>query len=425
MYKKFYFFLITILLLFTLASCGKQPYVLDAYAIVYEDKIPYLINGVEEKFSLSKYDYIVDDFNEYITVGKYKNGILLYGLIKKNGEEIIKPKYLWASVVRENKIVVTAKKQQQILNTNGKTLYKFPENVKSSSYFSDGFLLVEKDGKNTYMTDTFEILDYHFDYATPFKNGFACVGIIKDNQMKYGFLNTDGTMLEVDGESYPFDFVDSFENDLARVGFLNDAPSISATVGVNDYKFNYLKKDGSFLLADNKVENNGKSYTLEYAQNFSSDGIALIGYYQMIKESTFSVEKPYIQYFFIDTNGKIASTRINEGGMTGDSYFPGMAVCGVFRCRKRAVGAGAWKIYLTIFDEEKNIYTIDEFTDTDLTRNSTLSNTPPTEMTDFRISAYYYDSISIAKIRIANGKFGMINSAGSLVLDVKYDKIIY
>ncbi len=425
MYKKISFFLITFLLTMMITGCGKQTLLNDSYAIVYENGTPYLINEVEDKYSLAKYDYIVNDFNDYITVGKNKNGKLLYGFIKKNGQEVIKPKYLWASVMREEKAVVTTAKGQQIINAAGKVIYKFKDGTSSSSYFSDNYLLVEIDNKVTFLNSNFELLDLTFDYATPFQNGYACVGVFENNQMKYGYLRSDGTLLETPNGEFPFDFVDNFNMGLARVGYLNMSPAKETTPGVDNYLFNYLKEDGSLLLDDNKIILNEKSYILEYAQNFSPDGVALVGFYQMIKESTSAPLKPYIQYYFLNSNGKIASERINSGGMIGDLYFPGMLVGGTFRCRYRAMGAGAWKMYTATYNEDTDIYRIDVLEDTDLSNNPDLSNTPPTEMTNFRFSEYYSEDVSLAKIRISSGYYGLINSSGSLVLSVKYDKIIY
>ena len=82
-------------------------------------------------------------------------------------------------------------------------------------------------------------------------------------------------------------------------------------------------------------------------------------------------------------------------------------------------------MYTATYNEDTDIYRIDVLEDTDLSNNPDLSNTPPTEMTNFRFSEYYSEDVSLAKIRISSGYYGLINSSGSLVLSVKYDKIIY
>lgn len=298
-FKKFILLSIFLTISIFLMNCkkDKQPFLENTIALGYKDEIPVLINAKNETFSLEKYDSVTNVFGEYLTV-KLENK---YGFIDNTGKEIIEPVYDKAYLMKENKAVVVINNKYHIINNEGNIIYTFEDNITSSSYFSENFLIIEKitDNKHYYgylkfdpETSTFSILnnEINFEHCEKFYNGYAIIGSTKNDKMKYTFLTPTGEYLL---EGTYFDEARYFYNGLACVGEIK-----SVVVGnkmSEQMVYKYVKTDGSYLSRNKKV--------LEYhhATNFS-DKYALVGNYYY----SYSQEVYFKKYQIIDFSGGLA-----------------------------------------------------------------------------------------------------------------------
>ena len=186
-----------IIIVFTITSCGKNESIKNPIAIGYKNGIAYIINDAGDELSLEKYDKVADYFDAYIGV-KIDNK---WGFIKNTGEEITDIKYDRVCKMSENKAVVVEDSKTLIIDNSGKTLYTFSNGITSYSYFNENKLIIEKDGllgylEYNYSTSSFKILvEPTYNYADMFHEGFAAVGMFKDNKMKYSYLKEDGNLM--------------------------------------------------------------------------------------------------------------------------------------------------------------------------------------------------------------------------------------
>jgi peptidoglycan hydrolase-like protein with peptidoglycan-binding domain len=130
-----------------LIGCKNETYLDGAFAVVYKDNVPYLINKNFETLAIDKYDEIVPEFGEYLLVYNDDGNTREYGYIKNNGKEIIKPQYSSATIFSEGKAIVGLDNKLMIINMQNEVLYTFPSNIHSSKLFSEDMLVVEVDGK--------------------------------------------------------------------------------------------------------------------------------------------------------------------------------------------------------------------------------------------------------------------------------------
>lgn len=257
-------------------SCNKeqQPYIDNAFALGYQDGIPYLLNANNEKYSLEKYDEVINIFNDYLAVRK--DG--LYGYIDKTGKEIIKPQYTEAFPMKENKAVVKQGNSYLIIDNAGNKLYDFPEGIYSTSSFSENMLVIETiiDYNHVFGylkydadTNTFSILNDNlsWEYCASFVNEYGIVGKTIDEKMKYTYIKQDGTLLFND---LYFDEARYFYDNYACVGTLKKLTIGSRVTDQMFYKF--INPNGKYLTR-NRVD-------LEYhhATDFV-DGYAIVGKY--------------------------------------------------------------------------------------------------------------------------------------------------
>ena len=404
--KKLLLFTFISLLSIMLIGCSDETYLDGAFAVVYKDNVPYLINKNFETLAIDKYDEIVPEFGEYLLVYNDDGNTREYGYIKNNGEEMIKPQYSSATIFSEGKAIVGLDDKLMIINMQNEVLYTFPSNIHSSKLFSEDMLVVEVDGKFTYLTSSFEVLNASFDYAADFINGYAVVGNMVENKMQYGLV--DKTLKVVIPLEY--DFLDSYNDGYVRVGNIMDALK-------NEYTYQFMRLDGSFL-----TDKNGNVYTFDYALNFAN-GFALVGNYTVDE-----MYGTYKVYKFIDTNGEtpfiFKFTREGEGLY----YFNSLVKSGdtntlVSTYRFKSSGAGAWYV-IELYDGvlEAISFTVPEqFND----RKNLMYYRSPYEMTPFKFSTNYGPSSPLARVRIYTGEFGLVDATGTYVLPAEYDNLFY
>lgn len=404
--KKFILLTLISIFSFTLIGCKKQSYLDGSFAVVYQDDVPYLINKNFETYSLAEYDYIVPEFNEYLVVGIGNGDNRKYGFIKNTGEEIIKPKYASATIFSENKAIVELNNQLMIINPQNEVLYTFPDNMHSSKLYSEDMLVVEVDNKYTYLTSTFDTANKSYDYAGSFVNGYAVVGNLSGNSMKYGLIDQNfNVVIDLN-----YDFLDNYYDGFVRVGTIIDAKN-------NQYNYQFMRLDGSYLR-----NSNDQVLTVDYALNFSN-GYALIADYKT--EDTFGTFKAYK---YIDTDGNTPFIFNFKRSGEGLYYFDNLIKSGdtntlVGRYRYKVDGAGVWYV-LELYDGvlEEIPYTIPEkFQD----NKNYWRFTTPYEMTNFKFNSFYGDSSPLARVRIYTGEYGLVDSTGTYVLPAEYSFLFY
>lgn len=273
-----------IMLIIGISSCKKDEnlaYIDDAIAIVYANNTPYLINAKLETYNLAKYDWVDDNFDDYIIVKKDD----LFGFINRSGKEIIAPQYTNVYPMREGKALVTLNDKQFIIDTNGNKLYEFSDGVISNSYFSNNRLLVQKDnlyGYLIYDNNNFTLGDIKYSYASTYKDNYAVVGdyekeiiykvievydvegevhtevtdeidyIITKENLKFNYIDLDEHLLF---DEYQFDFADAFYDGWARVGNIGDiyaqpAGKRDTSKSTTGMIYSYINSDGEYLHLD-------------------------------------------------------------------------------------------------------------------------------------------------------------------------------
>ena len=403
--KKILFLIITAFLCLTLYGCNKVAYLDGCFAVVYKDDTPYLINKNFETFSLAKYDYIIPDFSEYLVVSVGSGGNEKFGFIKNNGEEIIKPSYDYATNFVDNKAIVTLDNKTMIINPKNEILFTFPTMMFSASTYSEDMLVVEYEGKYTYLDDNFQKQNVSFDYAGSFVNGYAVVGNIVDGSMKYGLIDKSMNMI-IDIQ---FDFLDNYYD-----GYLRCATAINAKN--NEYAYSFINLKGNYL------KNNGNVLTYDFALNFSN-GYALVANYD--SEELYGT---YKVYNYINNKGETPFhfnfRRIGEGlYYFNDLVYSGDTDTLVSNFRIKASGAGSWYV-LELYEntlEEISFIIPEEFAEKD----NVLYYKTPYDMSEFKFSSSYGDSSPLSRVRIYTGEYGLVDSTGTYILPAEYSFLFY
>ena len=403
--KKILFLIITAFLCLTLYGCNKVAYLDGCFAVVYKDDTPYLINKNFETFSLAKYDYIIPNFSEYLVVSVGSGDNEKFGFIKNNGEEIIKPSYDYATNFVDNKAIVTLDNKTMIINPKNEILFTFPTMMFSASTYSEDMLVVEYEGKYTYLDDNFQKQNVSFDYAGSFVNGYAVVGNIVDGAMKYGLIDKSMNMI-IDIQ---FDFLDNYYD-----GYLRCATAINAKN--NEYAYSFINLKGNYL------KNNGNVLTYDFALNFSN-GYALVANYD--SEELYGT---YKVYNYINNKGETPFhfnfRRIGEGlYYFNDLVYSGDTDTLVSNFRIKASGAGSWYV-LELYEntlEEISFIIPEEFAEKD----NVLYYKTPYDMSEFKFSSSYGDSSPLSRVRIYTGEYGLVDSTGTYILPAEYSFLFY
>lgn len=136
----------------------------------------------------------------------------LKGFINNSGEIIVPCKYETVRYFYYGRAIVREKKNSppQIINTNGELITD--KIFKSAADYRDGFSLVSYNGNMAYINTNGEILKTpsNLILSKSFHHGYA---IVKDPELGYNFINTDGNLIS---DKY-FKAVKKFGDDYAAV----------------------------------------------------------------------------------------------------------------------------------------------------------------------------------------------------------------
>lgn len=315
--------------LFTLSSCKKNNTLDNVIAIGYINEDIYLINKDNKSLCLDNYDLIQENLDTYMYVRKNN----LYGYININGQLIIKPSYDKAFAMKESKAVVVKDNKYFIINNKGKTIYTLPEGIISYSYFSNNKLLIEKDGKYSFLTyeeetNSFILPDeFLYDYACAYSDGYAVVGkeIIDENDntninIKYNYLNIDNNLLF---SEFKFDEADSFKNGFAKVGIFTKNVQVYYSTSSYYYKnvdlmvYKYIDTTGNYI----KDSETKQDLVCHYGTT-PSDGIITTAVYKILESSSTVKDGLYKSYSFYLTSGeKILESCFTFSSINNENVF--------------------------------------------------------------------------------------------------------
>lgn len=418
-------FLLLFLLLFLLVGCHTEKTFENGFAIVYKENKPYLLNSKNELYDLSNYDYLSSTFGQYMVVGNYKKKVMQYGYIDNSGNEIIKPQYDHAYPFSEGKAVVVKDDKYHIIDKDNNTLFTLPEGYASYSSFNDGFLIIEKDGKYTFLNSEYKICSDLYDSVENYNDGYALVINNVDNQLIFNYIDEKYELIFTD-QMNEYDFADSFYDGYARVGrYINDV-----------YYYSYINPNGQLL-----VDENGFSNFL-IAENFSNNhALCYNGIYYKTVGRNFRYAARFIDnkgnYYgydaFYDSNSSKISTNDSCGlEILSDIYFRAQVktfVNDYLVVKHKDEGAG----YTAIYKITNSIETGVQLEQIPLVYDSE-------ELTQFEISQYaypydmqlpvissYYESgkeTILTVVRIYTDKFAIVDADGNYIFPAIYDNII-
>lgn len=422
------FIILTVLLFIStfLTNCknNKQSYLENSIALGYKDNIPFLINSKNETYSLEKYDEVINVFGEYLTVKRDNK----YGFIDNTGKEIIKPIYDKAYIMKENKAVVVLDGTFHIIDNMGNIIYTFNNDICSTSYFSENFLVIEtiKDQIHYYgylkydvETNSFSILnnEINYDYCIKFYNGFGIIGQSIDGKMKYTYLTPTGEFLF---DNMYFDEARYFYGELACVG--ETKPVIISGNLSSQMMYKYIKTDGQYLARNKKI------LEYPYAADFSADHAIVGNYYY-----SYSQEVYFKKYQIIDTSGNsvfedplyYAGAGIDNEGAPANFWPTNLIEFGntyIFSVRTNG-SYGAWNVkyhkelsFLSIpmtFSEKDDVWLSELSKTLGVTKGSTSLaknySSSPYYMEQLRFSKYYSLDIPITCVRVfGSDDYGII-----------------
>lgn len=422
-------FLLIFLLIFMLCGCKTEKTFKDGFAIVYKDNIPYLLNKNNDLYELSEYDYLSSTFGEYMVIGNYKRKVLEYGYIDNSGNEIIKPQYEQAYPFAEGKAVVVEDSKYHIINKDNKILYTLPEGYASYSSFKNGYLIVEKGDKYTFLSSDFKLCDTLFDSVENFSDGYALVITNTDNKLTYNYINQQYQLIFTDQMS-SYDFADSFYEGYARVGrYIGDI-----------YYYSYINPKGEKL-----TDENGYSDFL-IAENFSNNhALCYNGVYYKTVGRNFRYAPRFInnrgEYYEYDDFYAVNISKISTSNSCGteilsDLYFKSQVktfVNDYLVVKHYDEGAGYSALYKiteypvdgspSIFDLEKIKLVLDQ---EDLSQFEKSQYASPYDMRLPIISKFYEPGKEtlLTVVRIYTDKFAIFDANGNYIFPAIYDNII-
>lgn len=421
--------LLILLFVFLLCGCKTKNDFKNGYAIVYKDNSPYLLNKANELYDLSEYDYISSTFGEYMVVGKYKNQELKYGYIDNSGNVVIKPQYDQAYPYADGRAVVVKDNEYHIIDHNNEILYTLPNGYSSYSSYKDGFLMIEKDGKYSFLSSDYKICPLSFDSVENFNDGYALVINNIENKLVYNFIDKDYKLIftnQLEG----YDFVDSFYDGYARVGRLIDGT----------YYYSYVNSKGEKLTDELGIQN------FLIAENFSNNHALC---YNGVYYSTVGTKFRYAPRF-INNEGKyydyddfyslnISSVNINDDcgvEILSDFYFKAqnkVFVKDYLVVRHIDEGAGYSSLFkINEYKDSKNnpFYDLEKvklvYDNKELSQFEVGQYTSPYDMKLPVVSKFYEPGVEtvLTIVRIYSDKFAIVDAEGKYIFEAIYDNII-
>lgn len=412
MKKTSLFILLFILLL--LSSCQKKTDFKNAFAIVYQDGIPYLLNADGEQFSLEKYDEVNDEFGEYIIVKKYHKQKLLCGYVDRSGKEIIKPQYEMAYPFSEGLAVVVKDGKYKLINTKNETVYTFDNDVYAYGSFVNGFLKVEVNGKYTFMDKNYKIASISYDTLENFQEGYALCSKVEDGIRRYRFIDTNYSEILLN-ELNGYDFVDNFYDGWARI-----RKNISGT----EY-YSFINAKGEIL------EDSEGNSLYEDANNFHS-GLALVftgKYYHKIEGS----DVVYYSYRYIASDKSYPGFSYRDSRATAKNQVLSKMMfsdfVGDYMCIKMITsGAGYYELYKNEPEDGKATFVnVKLKTDNEeLSISERDSYTTPYDIQYLKYTPYYENGKQTILLvtRVYSDAYGIVTMDGNYIFDAIFERVI-
>lgn len=407
-------FLILLFVLLLLTSCKQKTNFKDAFAIVYQDGIPYLLNADGEKLSLAEYDDVNDEFGEYIIVRKYQKQKLLCGYIDRSGNEIIKPQYEMAYPFSEGVAVVVKDGQYKLINTKNETVYTFDNDVFAYGTFVNGFLKVEVNGKYSFMDKNYQIASISYDTLENFQDGYALCSKIVNGVRKYSFIDTNFNEI-LTNELAAYNFVDNFYDGWARV---------KKVVGGVEY-YSFINDKGEIL-----TDENGDSL-FEDANNFHN-GLALIFTgkpYHKIEGS----DVVYYSYRYIASDQTYPGFSYRDSRVTNKNQCLSKMIFSDFvgdymYVKMITSGAGYYELYKNEPEDGKPTFTKIKLQtkNEELTISERDSYSTPYAIEYLKYTPYYENGVDTILLvtRVYSDAYGIVTMDGYYIFDAIFERVI-
>ncbi len=420
--------LVIFLLIFLVCGCKAENEFNNGFAIVYKGNTPYLLNKNNDLFDLSEYDYISDTFGEYMVVGNYKNKTLKYGYIDNSGNVAIKPQYDRAYPYSEGRAVVVKDNKYIIIDKDNNELYTLPEGYSSYSSFKNGYLIIEKDCKYTFLNDKYEICPLLFDSVENFNEGYALVINNNNNVLSYNYINEKYELIFTN-ELNEYDFADSFYDGYARIGrYVGDT-----------YYYSYINPKGELLTDEDGFDK------FLIAENFSSNhALCYNGVYYTTVGRKFRYSLRFLDNTgkYYDYNDFYATYAPNpyESNDCGteilkDFYFKSLSksfVNNYLVVKNFDEGAGYCSLFkVTEYSDSNNkFYDLEKtklvYASDKLSQFEMGQYTSPYDMRLPIISNFYEPGTEtlLTVVRIYSDKFAIVDANGNYIFEAIYDNII-
>lgn len=400
--KKILGCLYALIIILGITGCREESTIVDAIAIATDETGTFLINAKQEKLYI-KYDDIISEFSDIIIV-RHQNQ---YGYINNEGKTLLKPTYQMAYPFSENKAVVVINNQYHIIDVSGTILYTLENGTTSNSYFSEGMLVVEQNGKFGYLNDKFElVIECTFDSAAPFFEGQAAVGKLLLGEMRYSYIDKKGEykLTGTTLQTFKYYSASYFNNGFAKVS-------------LDGVHYVFVNANHQVILDTIRYERfeirTGQTYYINEKIDYAQDSIYVLpdGTKYMVVAYNTSTGR---DYYFYNTSSQLICNYYNPMhrlGLIENNYLPinlNNGSYGLFYFTTNPLYTPGSK-----FESEKFPY---YFKSIKINSKNVYTNTPM-GIDNFRNG--------FGAIYTFSNKYGLIDIAGNVILEPKYTQIKY
>lgn len=376
-----------------------------------------------------------------IKISTYENNILMYGFMDAEGHEVIPCTLQSASYFSDGLAAVQISQRYGnygYIDKTGKLV--IPEIFSTAKDFNNGYASVKLNFHNAIIDKTGKTITcpVNFDSVETFSEGLF---IIKNSNSTYSAINEKGELIIPSGT---YGYISEFKNGLAIYSRKNEKNSTyyglinPKGVEITPPVYNLIwwdDKSGNYLTLTNTVGTIINSQGIEvFKGNYVStgfiNGLALVkinDYYTYVNEKgiAFYKDNYAIVYKIIEDY----VTVFNEGrAFVGESQGNYMAKCQMIDTNLKYVKMGIFFYGGTISDGlmfyngiarvscNKSVYSKIGFIDKEGNYIVSCDYAPMSP-------SYFYENNYAPVALELQGKFGLINSKGELVVPLKYDRI--
>jgi hypothetical protein len=170
------------------------------------------------------------------------------GFIDSKGRVVIKPQFLAARPFSEGLAAVAIGNMQNyksaFIDTTGRIVFETDASP-SEKGFSSGvvLLLANSSASDFYMDKTGKWVAGYFDRAEDCTEGLCAVRLESMGSDHWGYINTSGAIV-IKGQ---YDWAKPFSNGIARVGIITGKPHVENGIPAVDAKVGYIDRSGKMI----------------------------------------------------------------------------------------------------------------------------------------------------------------------------------